>query len=739
MRRSLSCLLVALLLAMPRVAQSAPAWKIEPAVLTGLDGAARSLAKAARTDELKVVIDVLRELGMRDDKRTKLQQSCEADAEKARAKPNASAVADAGKRLKAAAKQLAASLAAQPEETRVALAGVVLRLDDSLAAAHELVGNEKIGEEWLTPDELVCRGRRSEIQGALRDVRKLAIDIPVAPSEHPLLLEINGAPGTQLKWKTLTIHTTWSPEKATRVLREALRATALSSWLRGGKLAPHGPGYPQTWVWLGTREHYLKSIDIELANGKLSAAEAERVRKLGSYYDSERLIVEGGVTESEIAATVMLYTSPLESGVQSSLFVGHSNWVTMALWGAAIPSFTWTETKETRVGAAGHTRLESDAERIEREQFVRLSNAGLVGCRAYLAYLAGRGEDPPWRTTMLDQIGLITGVELLKATSVIEFVQELSLLPALVLATTTAAEADPEPAYAKGVGQPLGPFEARWRAWIRGREPGLVQQLGGAAVSVDPQIVAALEHLNELRAQAFARIRPTPQPVILDLSLSQGAHAHARYLNRNREQAQAWPDAHEEYTDRPGFTTEGAWAGAHSVIAPGVATPSEAIDRWMGTFYHRLPLLEPGVLRIGCGVEKGMVVLDADSLRAPWIYDAVIVWPYDGMSDVPTRFVPELPNPVPGADQSRFGFPITLQAPRLDPEFEGCDIELALFQGETPVECHVSTPSKPTNIELAPRGAWCLIPKSPLIDGRRYTVRARWIGATRSLSWSFDT
>ena len=53
------------------------------------------------------------------------------------------------------------------------------------------------------------------------------------------------------------------------------------------------------------------------------------------------------------------------------------------------------------------------------------------------------------------------------------------------------------------------------------------------------------------------------------------------------------------------------------------------------------------------------------------------------------------------------------------------------------VPCHLSTPWNPTNPELAPDGAACLIPKTALKPATTYTVEARGLTGGRMLRWSF--
>jgi hypothetical protein len=120
-------------------------------------------------------------------------------------------------------------------------------------------------------------------------------------------------------------------------------------------------------------------------------------------------------------------------------------------------------------------------------------------------------------------------------------------------------------------------------------------------------------------------------------------------------------------------------------------------------------------------------VLDADSLAMPPETETTVVWPPDGRRDVPLRFQPELPNPVPGEDQGEWGYPVTLQTWA---GWAGLKQRVTLelhegAEGGALVDCWISTPSKPTNPELVPTNAWCLIPKRALRPSTRYTAVAR--------------
>jgi hypothetical protein len=225
-----------------------------------------------------------------------------------------------------------------------------------------------------------------------------------------------------------------------------------------------------------------------------------------------------------------------------------------------------------------------------------------------------------------------------------------------------------------------------------------------------------------------------------DRELSAGCALHAHYLKLNPDQLERWPDAHEEYPEKAGFSSDGCWSGTHSVIAPGVANADEAVAGWIGTFYHRLPLLDPGLKRIGFALVDKCAVLDADSLLQPDELEGVIVYPPKDGTNVPTRFTPggELPHPVPGADEREFGFPITLQTTAKTVEYV-----LRLARGPSAdgpeVPCWLSTPGHPTYIELAPSNAFCLMPKARLAPKTKYTVTADPADGGAKITWSFTT
>lgn len=165
---------------------------------------------------------------------------------------------------------------------------------------------------------------------------------------------------------------------------------------------------------------------------------------------------------------------------------------------------------------------------------------------------------------------------------------------------------------------------------------------------------AAVARLNFYRAQAGV------PAVTLDMDLSQGAQLHANYLKSNSVSLQVVGlSAHDESPTLQGYSTQGKQAAHNSIIYQGV-TPTEAIDNWTRTFYHRLGLFDPNLIRVGFGSNGGYQVMDINRGRergygAP---SAVTAYPGPGMTSVPTSFKEEIPMPV---SDTKMGIPITVE------------------------------------------------------------------------------
>ena len=207
-------------------------------------------------------------------------------------------------------------------------------------------------------------------------------------------------------------------------------------------------------------------------------------------------------------------------------------------------------------------------------------------------------------------------------------------------------------------------------------------------------------------------------PVELDVDLSRGCRLHAQYLLANLDHPSTRGlGMHNEDPKLPGYTPEGKKAGADSVIAGGMP-PIPSVDDWLATFYHRIPLLDPALGRIGFGYVKGgpvgwFVVLNATAGKGR---EAAIIYPGDGQKDVPTT-------------AKDGGYPLTVT-------FVGKGTMKpaeAVLRGSDGNEVSVRLSALESTLVIAPREA--------LKPGSGYTMRlsGALAGKPWSRTWTFST
>lgn len=278
-----------------------------------------------------------------------------------------------------------------------------------------------------------------------------------------------------------------------------------------------------------------------------------------------------------------------------------------------------------------------------------------------------------------------------------------------------------------------GDFEGAEREDAQKRAAAPAQPSLGSQAAAKAASVKMFERLNEIRKSVGL------DPVELDDELSRGAQLHAEYLviNEGKKETKGL-DAHHEVEKLPGYTPEGARAGRASDIGFGTP-PSEMVDGWNGTFYHRLPLLRANLKKVGVGYLPGgkwrhFSVLDVVSGLEGDLPEekSIVVYPPDGAKGIPTSFHNELPNPVPSGKPTDAGFPITVTF-----YAGGGRGATATLTGDgKDVPFWLSAPDAPAT-DFPQQGTICLIPKSHLRSGATYTVGVTCDGWEKT--WSFTT
>jgi hypothetical protein len=160
----------------------------------------------------------------------------------------------------------------------------------------------------------------------------------------------------------------------------------------------------------------------------------------------------------------------------------------------------------------------------------------------------------------------------------------------------------------------------------------------------------------------------------------------------------------------------------------------------MAGMYHRRPILDPNLERIGIGYARlpdGMLTAalrfeNATRRGGNW----PVAYPADKQKDAPLDYGAEFPNPIP--NHGTGGYPITLQFPPFD-KVTGVIAKLTDATGN-PVEFFLSDPEHPAT-SFGQFGLICLIPKQSLQAQHVYSVRidATWKGKPGTWTWSFST
>lgn len=310
----------------------------------------------------------------------------------------------------------------------------------------------------------------------------------------------------------------------------------------------------RTYLHFAQQTFYQKAITWLQEQKRIDDAETIAARNLLAFdIGNERLLQD--LTEAAFAVSLVhddaYYRLP-----QRWLLAGHVDWIGRCAIGAALGRFTSAVDRHS-------TRAQSpdDAERVA---MARLAAAGMLGAKCYLQWLVQHDQDPAWSTTFLDQLGLIPPDGVTKDLFVHDFLVQRGVLAQLTKASAKPGE------FAISVEQALSipwpEFEHAWRRWFTGGNfLGIADRIAGKDVELlSADELKALNYLNALRKQALLvqRYKADPAPdVTFERELADATKLHALYLHENPAQLAAWPDAHEEWPDRKGFTPKGSMAG----------------------------------------------------------------------------------------------------------------------------------------------------------------------------------
>lgn len=274
-------------------------------------------------------------------------------------------------------------------------------------------------------------------------------------------------------------------------------------------------------------------------------------------------------------------------------------------------------------------------------------------------------------------------------------------------------------------------------------------------VTTEPKVVPEL-NLTQQQSSALSRVNYYRKMVglkaiTLNKTINKASEAHAAYnadhnLSGHVEDSSgrgftgAWPwdrmrhFGYNEFT----YATEVCsmrWANAQYLLR---INPQWAIDGWIDTVYHRLPIINPNVYETGFGAAKaGDRVAYVMDFANPGFSTTkeVICYPVDEQINVPAKFTgDETPDPLPGTKYP-VGYPITVTFSGYK-DINVIDIKLTDING-VDVGYYKIKPFADKYI----RDSIAIIPKRPLEYGMTYRVSINANADDESiyLDWRFKT
>jgi hypothetical protein len=252
---------------------------------------------------------------------------------------------------------------------------------------------------------------------------------------------------------------------------------------------------------------------------------------------------------------------------------------------------------------------------------------------------------------------------------------------------------------------------------------------------------AALERMNAYRQLAGVA------PLALHPALERAAVNHATYYMLNAsDPALRGLGLHEETPGRPGYTgadmedriKNAGYTGTWNESMALLGDPVGAVDAFMATVNHRLPILDPMYTDTGYGGgHEGRTVVDVFTYGGPFSHPPApqwVAWPPDGYTGAPTTYDGnEAPTAFPDA-----GYPV---GGAITLKYTGAGT-LALG------EAHVTDPAgrdlpviTRVSYNFITRNTAVVATQQPLAPNTRYSVRLSGTidGQPWNRAWSFTT
>jgi uncharacterized protein YkwD len=200
--------------------------------------------------------------------------------------------------------------------------------------------------------------------------------------------------------------------------------------------------------------------------------------------------------------------------------------------------------------------------------------------------------------------------------------------------------------------------------------PGDPSMCEAAPAGASAPQVAALAAINTARLAAGAGC------VHMVAELNTAAQKHCEYYHMN-ENTNCTADPHSEVMGCAGYVGDlGARLQAAGYMSRGgygevmafLNNPQGAVDTWINSVWHRIPMLDPWSKDMGYGATDACDTMDFGASTTAVPNDTVLVYPYDGQTGVVPSFNGMYEGPTPPAPPSGWpsAMPVTLYGKMLN-------------------------------------------------------------------------
>jgi hypothetical protein len=265
-----------------------------------------------------------------------------------------------------------------------------------------------------------------------------------------------------------------------------------------------------------------------------------------------------------------------------------------------------------------------------------------------------------------------------------------------------------------------------------------------------PPLGASTEEIDALNLVNTVRLAAGSSCVTLDLTVSRAASAHCAYYALNKDADPLCVDSpHYEIEGCAGFTgttpsdrmrAAGFMSNAGGEVMAFLDDPFHAIQMWVDSVWHRIPILDPSTTVIGYGSAEGCDTIDFSPGKRDM--NNVVLYPYDGQIDVTPTFDGSNEGPMPPAPSTGWpsSNPISLYAWQLNVT----EHQLFVDGDPTPIEhtwLDTTAPALAVDQQRLLRNMVFMYANQPFVPNTRYRVKiaGTYAGGMLQREWTFTT